>query len=143
MRNARGGNPAPMPTYDMAPLSPVSPVSSPRSPPTTATQQQQQQQFEMQVRGGPPSSYPTPASHAGHSTRSGSAASFASYATAPEGDEDVGVDGRPGYFAADVYAHHQQQPYQQQPYQQQGDHLYGHDPDRRASDMSWDGARAL
>ncbi|KAJ6607681.1 phospholipid-translocating P-type ATPase [Mycena sp. CBHHK59/15] len=105
---------APMPMYDMPPMSPASPPLL--SPPA-------RQDFEMAVRS-PPSAYPRPPSsmgHGAHSTRSGSVASYVSYATAPEGsfgDED-------------------------EDHQQGQLDVYGHDPNRRASQISWDGARAV
>ncbi|KAJ7097515.1 hypothetical protein C8R44DRAFT_366257 [Mycena epipterygia] len=132
MRTAgRSTQPMVMPSYDMPPMSPASPGTL--SPPPT------QQHFEMQAVRSPPSAYPPPPSsvgHGGHSMRSASAASYASYATAPEGsfghedmDMDMGEEGQ-----GEHYAHG---------YQQGELDVYGHDPNRRASEISWDGARAV
>ncbi|KAJ7687726.1 hypothetical protein B0H17DRAFT_1332344 [Mycena rosella] len=137
----RGRGTQPVPTYDM-PLSPTSPGSSARSPPAS------QQHFEMQaVRSGAPSAYAGASSHGhggGLSVRSASAASYASFATAPEGsfgreedmDMDREMDGDVGGGAgqAQYYAHG---------YQPEQLDVYGHDPNRRASEISWDGARAV
>ncbi|KAJ6598151.1 phospholipid-transporting ATPase 1 [Mycena vulgaris] len=136
VRNGRGP-PLAMPTYDMPLMSPVSPASPEMlSPPAS------QQHFEMHAVRGAPSAYAAPPSstgHGGHSVRSASAASYASYATAPEGsfgrEEDLegGGDGDMG-----------QQQYYAHGYQPGELDVYGHDPNsRRASEISWDGARAV
>ncbi|KAJ7256227.1 hypothetical protein B0H12DRAFT_1112856 [Mycena haematopus] len=150
MRTVRGNN-QPMPTYDMPPMSPASPGRT-LSPPAT------QQHFEMNTMSsaGPPSSY-APASSHGHGTglsvRSASQASYASYATAPEGsfgreeDMDRDTDGRTeqGYPQQHYYA----QGYQQGELDVHGYDHGGHDHDpnqqraSRASEMSWDGPMAL
>ncbi|KAF7324593.1 P-type phospholipid transporter [Mycena kentingensis (nom. inval.)] len=103
--NSMRGRGQSMPTYDMPPLSPQS-----RSPHAT------QQQFEMQTRGTvpPPSAYA--GSAMGHSVRSASAASYASFTTAPEGSEG-------------------------DPDREYGQ-TRGHEP-WRESQSSWDGGRAL
>ncbi|KAJ6564618.1 hypothetical protein B0H19DRAFT_1141557 [Mycena capillaripes] len=134
MRTVRGAQPQ-MPAYDVPPLSPGT-----LSPPP------HQQHFEMQARAGPSS-----VGH-GSSVRSPSAASYASYATAPEGSfgreedmdaememprhGDMGMGGQGQYHYAQGY--------------RQGEldvhHGQDHDPNRdsrRASDISWDGPRAL
>ncbi|KAF7303863.1 P-type phospholipid transporter [Mycena indigotica] len=86
-----------------------------------------QQTFEMSQRSPPPSSFPAPpASATGHSVRSASAASYASFATAQEGD-----------FDDESTAYHD--------HQQGGLNVQDHDPHRgwRESQSSWDGGRAL
>ncbi|KAF8176378.1 hypothetical protein K438DRAFT_1770578 [Mycena galopus ATCC 62051] len=143
-RTARGPN-HPIPTYDMPPMSPVSPGTL--SPPPT------QQHFEMNAMSsrGPPSAY-APASSVGHGggSRSGSQASYASYATAPEGsfgreeDMDGDMDAEPESGHQQYYA----QGYQQGELDVHGYGHGGHDPNQsqrasRASEMSWDGPRAM
>ncbi|KAJ7182905.1 phospholipid-transporting ATPase 1 [Mycena crocata] len=128
MRQGRGAQPMVMPTYDMPPMSP--------SGSTSLSPNAAQQQFEMQSTQyrNAPSAYPGPPSSTGHGARSASAASYASYTTAPEGsfarEEDMDSD----------------EPAHARGYQpQQGElDVYGHDPNpRRASEVSWDGARAV
>ncbi|KAJ7220788.1 phospholipid-transporting ATPase 1 [Mycena pura] len=125
MRTVRATQP--IPTYDM----PLSPQSRPlRSPDAT------QQQFEMQAVRNPPSSYPAALSSTGHgggySIRSSSRASNASFATAPEGEyglEDEDMDGGvhiPGHQQGALDVHGQ-----------------NHDPQRRESQISWDGPQAM
>jgi hypothetical protein len=85
--------------------------------------------------------------------RSASAASYASYATAPEGsfgreedmDEEMGAEMEGGHGQG-----HGQQYYYAQGFHQGELDVYGHGQDhdpnrdsRRASDISWDGPRAL
>ncbi|KAJ7489061.1 phospholipid-transporting ATPase 1 [Mycena latifolia] len=136
----------PMPAYDM----PISPRAL--SPPSPVSPRQQQH-FEMQaVRSGAPSAYAGPPSSTGHggsySVRSASAASYASYATAPEGsfgreedmegDPDAHMHGGAG-GAQEQYHAHGYTPGELDVY----GHGQGHDPNRRASEISWDGARAV
>lgn len=129
MRTVGRSQPLAMPTYDMPPMSPG--ALSPRAT--------QQQQFEMQAVRGAPSAYAPPSSvgHGGQSVRSASQASYASYATAQEGsfgrEEDMDGDGHGDLGADDYYAHGYQQ----------GELDVHHDPNRRASEISWDGARAV
>ncbi|KAJ7724330.1 phospholipid-transporting ATPase 1 [Mycena maculata] len=130
--------PMPTPVYEMPPMSPVSPGG-------TLSPNAMQQHFEMHpVRPGP-SAYAPPSSpgHSrGHSFRSASQASHASYATAPEGSyggwEEDGDGGDGDVSAEGFYAHG---------YQQGELDVYGHDHDPRrasaASGSSWDGARAV
>ncbi|KAF7377408.1 P-type phospholipid transporter [Mycena sanguinolenta] len=168
MRTVRGNN-HPMPMYDMQPMSPSSPPMSPplrqqhfetdaMSAGRTLSPPAMQQHFEMNAMSsrGPPSSYAAPASSHGHggSIRSASQASYASYATAPEGsfgreeDMDQDMDGQT------EQGHQQQQYYHAQGYQQGQLNVHGyghegldHDPNSqrasRASEMSWDGPRAM
>ncbi|KAJ7176874.1 phospholipid-transporting ATPase 1 [Mycena filopes] len=145
IRTAGRSQPMAMPAYDV-PLSP--PATGALSP------NSMQQHFEMHAVRSPPSAYGAPPSSAGHgggqSVRSASAASFASYATAPEGsfahghgrEEDLDGEMDPpgqGYGHEQYYAHG---------YPQGELDVYGHGQDhdpnsRRASEISWDGPRAL
>ncbi|KAF7369277.1 P-type phospholipid transporter [Mycena venus] len=132
VRTVRANNNQPMPTYDMPPMSPVSPGRT-LSPPVT------QQHFEMNAISsrGPPSAYPAPPSSTGHGGGLGRLG----------GREDMDQD-----MDAEMDPRHQ--PYYYAQGYQQGEldaHGYGHgghdhDPNQRASrasEISWDGPRAL
>ncbi|KAJ7621473.1 phospholipid-transporting ATPase 1 [Roridomyces roridus] len=124
--SVRAGRPGPVqtPTSDSMPRSPAT-----LSPPPM------QQQFEMHSVRPAPSAYQPPGSvghGGGHSIRSASQASYASYATAPEGS-----------FGGHEDLEREEHQYQAHGYQQGELDVYGHDPNRRASEISWDGARAV
>ncbi|KAJ7779112.1 phospholipid-transporting ATPase 1 [Mycena metata] len=147
IRTAGRGQPMVMPSYDMP--------SSPPAPAGTLSPNSMQQHFEMQAVRSPPSAYParppSSAGHGGQSVRSASAASYASYATAPEGSfghgraEDVDMDAEMDLSGGEGPGHEQ---YYAQGYHQGELDVYGHGQDhdpnsRRASEISWDGPRAL
>ncbi|KAJ7100830.1 hypothetical protein B0H15DRAFT_462680 [Mycena belliarum] len=125
-----GRPPQAMQGYDAPPL-------SPRSPPAM------QQHYEMQAVRPGPSAYQGPPSSSGHGGygRSPSAASFASYATAPEGS--FGQEDMDAQMYAQGHGVPPQPEYHAHGYQPGELEVYGHDPDRRASQISWDGARAV
>ncbi|KAJ7028850.1 phospholipid-transporting ATPase 1 [Mycena alexandri] len=148
IRAAGRAQPMVMPAYDM-PLSPTAPGAGTLSP------NSMQQHFEMHAVRSPPSAYGAPPSSAGHgggqSVRSASAASFASYATAPEGSfghgraEDMEMDAEMDLSGGQGQGHEQ---YYAQGYHQGELDVYGHGQDhdpnsRRASEISWDGPRAM